>query len=305
MIDLKSIKFQFYRANIESKIPIGQISLHDYLFAIKNPKPKTLEIFQEIEKASLAGDKKLKAELKAKTFYFTPCITTDGEGRSYENIVSWTGIMIIDIDNLEVEFAKELKQHLFETYTFIIASFLSASKKGVKALVRIPICNSTDEFKSYFYGLMDEFQNYLGIDPSSKNCILPNYLTYDKELLYRTNATEWNKKGVQLDEFKAFDGIAEPLENVSDEDILGIKRMIRNMMMRIEVEQTAHVICRSSALLLGGYVGAGYLDFEDAQQYLFDLIDEIDYCQKSPRTYKHTCVQMIKKGATAPLIYER
>lgn len=304
-MNLKEIKFQFYRANIESRLPIGEINLYDYLFAIKNPKLEIVQIFQEIEKASLAGDKKLKAELKSKTYYFTPCIYTDSQGRSYENIKSWTGIMLIDVDNLEVEYAKELKQHLFETYPFVVASFLSASKKGVKALVRIPVCKSVDEFKGYFYGLMDEFQNYIGIDQSSKNCALPNYLTYDKDLLYRIDATIWDKKGIQLDEFKVFEGDIEQVENVSEEDVIGIKRMIRNMMLRIDIEQTAHVICRSSSLLLGGYVGAGYLDFEEAKEYLFSLVDELEYCQKSPKTYKQTIVQMLTKGATAPLIYER
>lgn len=305
MSDYLQIKFPYYRANIESKLPIGEITLYDYLYSIKNPKPHIESIFLEIEKASLAGDKKLKTELKSKLFYFTPCINTDGLGRSYENITAWTGLMLVDIDNLEVEFAKELKQHLFETYPFIIASFLSASKKGVKALVRIPVCNSVDEFKSYYYGLMDDFQNYLGIDTSSKNCSLPNYLTYDKDLLYRIDTTIWNKKGIQLDEFKAFEGEIEPLKNISEEDVLGIKRMIRNMMLKIDLEQTGHVICRSSALLLGGYVGTGYLEFEEAQDYMFDLVDEVEYCQKSPKTYKQTIVQMLKKGASAPLIYER
>lgn len=305
MSDYLQTQFQFYRANIESRLPVGEITLYDYLYAIKNPKPHIEDIFKEIEKASLAGDKKLKAELKSKTYYFTPCIISDGQGRSYENIELWTGIMLVDIDNLEAEFAKELKQHLFETYPFIIASFLSASKKGVKALVRIPVCKSIEEFKSYYYGLMDEFQNYSGIDSSSKNCVLPNYLTYDKDLLYRIDATVWEKKGIQLDEFKAFEGEVETVENVSEEDVLGIKRMIRNMMLRIDLEQSAHVICRSSALLLGGYVGTGYIDFEEAKEYMFDLVDEIEYCQKSPKTYKQTIIQMLTKGTSAPLLYER
>lgn len=115
-MDLKSYKFQYYPANIETKTPLGEINLYELLYSIKHPKPEILEVFKQIEQASNAGDKKLKAELKSKLFYMNPCVYTDGKGRRYENILKWTRLLIIDVDNLEPSFAVELKHHLFETH---------------------------------------------------------------------------------------------------------------------------------------------------------------------------------------------
>lgn len=292
-------KFQYYPSDIRIVKPLGFITLYDYLYKIKNPTEQTVALFKQIEEASAIGDLKLKSELKAKTYYFTPCIYSDGIGRSYSNIVSWTGLMIIDVDGLTPEYAIEFKEYLFNTYKFFISVFLSASKRGVKGIVRIPICQSTDEFKSYFYGLMDKFQEYRGIDFSSKNCALANYLTYDKELLYRLDATEWNSKGVQVDEFKIFSGEVDPLEEVTEEDVEQVKLILKRMFMKIS--DTGHLIVRSASLLAGGYCSAGYMDTGEMREYLFDLIDDTDYLQKSLKTYKTTCVQMLNKGFQSPV----
>ena len=86
-------KFQYYPSDIRVVKPLGDITLYDYLYKIKNPTEQTVNLFKQIEEASSVGDLKLKAELKAKTYYFTPCIFSDGQGRSYSNIKSWTGLM--------------------------------------------------------------------------------------------------------------------------------------------------------------------------------------------------------------------
>lgn len=301
------VKFQYYPSDIRTVRPLGEISLYDYLYKIKNPTEQTVTLFKQIEEASAIGNLKLKAELKAKTFYFTPCIFSDGQGRSYSNIKSWTGLMVVDVDGLTPEYAIEFKEYLFHTYKFFISVFLSASKRGVKGIVKIPICYSTDEFKSYFYGLMDKFQEYKGIDFSSKNSALANYLTYDKELLYRLDATEWNRKGIQLDEFKIFEGEVKPIEEVTEDDVEEVKLILRRMFNKIE--DSGHLIVRSASLLGGGYCSAGYMSIDEMGEYLFDLIDETDYLQKSPRTYKTTCLQMVNKGYQSPVYlnkdYER
>ena len=305
MSNYLSTTFSYYPANIAITEPLGEISLYDYLYAIKNPKPHILEVFKEIEKASLEGDLKKKADLKKKLYYFTPCCRTNGLGRSYESIVSFTNLLILDFDNLEKEFAVDLKEYIFNSYSCVIASFLSASKRGCKIIIRIPKCSSVDEFKSYFYGIASEMQYYKGFDSSSKNCILPNFLTYDPDLLYRLDATIWNKVGIQIDEFKEFDGEFEPLEDINPKDVVGIKLMIKRMLDKIEVEQQGHGNVVHTGLILGGFVGANYLSFEDAKEYVFDLMDNIEYLQKGLRGYQKTIIDMMKRGTLAPLKYER
>lgn len=292
-------KFQYYPNDIRITKPLGEVTLYDYLKAIKNPRPEMLSIFEEIEKISLLGDLKKKAELKAKLFYFTPCIYSDGEGRSYSNIESWTELMIVDIDGLDVEFAKEFKQYLFETYPFFIAVFLSASKKGIKGIVKIPKCHSTDEFKSYFYGLMVEFQYYKGIDFTSKNSALANYLTYDTQLLYRLDATTWEGRGLQIDEFKPYEGEIEIVEAPSEEDVEEIKKIISYIFAKIY--DSGHIFVRNASLIAGGYISAGYTEYDVMKDFLFDLIDSTPYLQKSPKTYKTTCLDMLRRGMMSPI----
>ena len=296
-------KFQYYPSDIRIVKPIGDITLYNYLYKIKNPSEQTITLFKQIEEASAIGDLKLKAELKAKTYYFTPCIFSDGQGRSYSNIKSWTGLMIIDVDGLTPEYAVEFKEYLFNTYKFFISVFLSASKRGVKGIVRIPICTSTDEFKSYFYGLMDKFQEYKGIDFSSKNCALANYLTYDRELLYRLDATEWNGKGIQIDEFKIYDIESEPLENVTEEDS---NKAVYIFTKGIEsIVDNAYPQMRSYCLMLGGFSGFGYINLKDAENLVKTCISNNEYMSKSTNHYIKNGIEFLYKGFSSPLPFKK
>lgn len=292
-------QFYYFPANIETRRPLGKIRLFDYLKAIKQPQPHIVELFKQIEQASLDKNKKLKDELKSKLYYFLPCVELDGLGRSYENVTGFTGIMIADMDNLEPEFAKELKEYLFYTYPFVIASFLSASKKGVKVLIRVPKVQSINQFKSLFYGLMSEWQYYKGMDFTPKNAVLANYLTYDTELLYRLDATEWDREGIQLDEFQEFKGEVEPLEEVDEKDVAKAKLILKRMFGNIT--DAGHQTVRSASLVGGGWVAYGYMSYDEMRDYLFELIEDTPYLQSKLKTYKTTCLQMLAKGMTAPL----
>lgn len=292
-------KFYYFPANIETKKPLGKVKLFDYLKAIKQPQPHIVELFKQIEQASLEKNKKLKDELKSKLYYFLPCVELDGLGRSYENVTGFTGLMIVDMDNLEPKFAKELKEYLFYTYPFVIASFLSASKKGVKILIRIPKVYSINQFKALFYGLMSEWQYYKGMDFTPKNAVLANYLTYDTELLYRLDATEWIKEGIQLDEFQEFTGEIEPLEEVDEKDLEKIKLILKRMFGNIT--DAGHQTVRSASLVGGGWIAYGYMSYDEMKDYLFELIEDTPYLQSKLKTYKTTCLQMLSKGMTSPL----
>jgi len=217
----------------------------------------------------------------------------------YENVVGFSGLMIVDLDNLEVELAKEIKEYLFYTYPFVIASFLSASKKGVKLIIKIPKVQSVNQFKSLFYGLMSEWQFYKGMDFTPKNSVLANYLTYDTELLYRLDATEWTKEGIQLDEFQVYEGEIEPLEEVDEADVEKIKLILKRMFSNIV--DAGHQTVRTCGLLGGGWVAYGYMSYDGMKDYLFELIESTPYLQSKLKTYKTTCIQMLNKGMLAPI----
>lgn len=293
----KDIKFQYYPCQISVPNPLGEVTLEQFIKANKNPKGEIVTLFEQIAAASAAGDMELKARLKSKLYYFTPCVTTDGLGRSYSNITGFTSFMTLDFDKLPN--APAFKQFLFDAIPSIIAAYLSPSKLGCKFIVKIPVCKTTDEFKSYFYGLAHYLEKYEGFDPSTQNCILPLYLSIDPDLLYRDNAETWTERGYKIDEFKVFEGEIEVLENVSDRDKERVKYILTKSMEKIV--DSGHFIIRSTALTAGGYVASGYYTQEEAEEILYSLISDNDYCRKNLRGYKQTAKEMIIKGMKSPL----
>jgi hypothetical protein len=205
--------------------------------------------------------------------------------------------MVLDFDKLPD--APAFKQFLFDAVPSIVAAYLSPSKKGCKFIVKIPVCKTTDEFKSYFYGMAYFLDKYEGFDPSTQNCILPLYLSIDPDLLYRDNPETWAKRGTKIDEFKPYVGEIEVLENVSEKDKNKVKTMLTRSMEKIV--DSGHYIVRSTALCAGGYVASGYLTREEAEDLLFGLIEDNSYLQKNVRGYKMTTKEMITKGMTGPL----
>lgn len=63
-MNILDTKIQYYPANIEQTIPIGEVSLRDFINSHKNPKENVVKLFKDISEASAKGDKKLKDELK-------------------------------------------------------------------------------------------------------------------------------------------------------------------------------------------------------------------------------------------------
>lgn len=186
-----------------------------------------------------------------------------------------------------------------------MATYLSPSRKGVKGLVRIPVVETVDEFKQYYYGLLSLLEDYKGVDTCQKNSALAHYWTHDSQMLYRLDATIFDRKGIQLDEFRISDTEFEPLENVEQEDIDGIKLMIKRMIDKVDAEQVGHGNIIHTGLVLGGYVGMGYLSYDEAVDYVFDLMDNSSYLQKGLHGYRKSMIQMIKLGLTSPLKYNK
>lgn len=291
--------FSYFPSNIKITKPLGDLSLKQMLDAIKQPKEDMIELFAKIEKASSEGDLKRKAELKQKLYYFVPTVRLDGQGRSYCNIVSFNNLMILDFDNLEKEHALAFQKYLFDTYPFIISSMISSSRKGVKAVVLTEGVSSIDDFKSVFYALATEMEQYEGFDGTGQNCVLSFYFCYSPELLYRDDAIPFTKRGGKINEMKVFEGEYEPLENVSEQDKETIRQRLRASLDKIT--DSGHFICRSTCLVGFGFAAAGYFEIEEMRELLYQLIEDTPYLHKSLTTYKKTCDDMMARGITSPL----
>lgn len=289
---MKQIIFPYYDADITHHTPLGYVSLEYMLNAIKHPKKDIKHIFEQIMIADENKDAKLKHELKTKLFSFNPCVYIVGK-RKYDNIKHFTGIMMLDFDKMESsQYAEEFKQYLFNTYPYIIASWLSASKRGVRAVVKIPVCSNKDEFKQYFGAIENELKIYKGFDPAPKNCVLPLFISYDPNILVRSDATIFNRKFIPIEK--------PPLKQYIITDKTSVIQSIIDKRINA-ISDSGHTILRATAYLLGGYVSAGYCQQDWAIDLMNKLIDSHHYLRQKASTYKKTSDTMIKKGMLSPI----
>lgn len=287
------IKFNYYPANIKDTKPLGLVTLERFINSVKNPKPETKHIFEQIKLADLNNDQATKQKLKSKLFYFTPCVNIS-EKRDYKHITEFTGLLCLDFDKLTEDYAAEFKQALFEEYKFIIACWLSASKRGVRAFVKIPICKSIEEFKQYFMAIEFELGIYKGFDSAPKNCVLPLFMSYDPDILFRHDYSTWTKKYIPMQKPKS------ESYNFNDKDFsTHVGFIVKKAIDKII--DNGHPQLRAAAYALGGYVGAGHIKESEAIDLIDKLIISNAYLSQKADIYKKTARTMISKGTQQPL----
>lgn len=294
--------FQYYKNDIHSSNPLGFVSLRHFINAHINPKPETVKLLNEIKYCTEKGDAQGKAKLKEQLYSFTPCvIIKPGTSRRYANIKSFTGLMVLDFDKINNAIA--FKEFLFSEYQEIIAAWVSPSGKGVKAFVKIPIVTSTDEFKSYYFGIASEMFQYNGFDESGQNSVLPLFISFDYNLLYRNDAETWNTKGIKVNDFTT--PITTPVHRLPDNyipnsnDEGAIIGIIKSGMDKIK--DNGHPQLRSLCLAVGGYVASGYISEYTALGEINKLIEQHDYLKKGIRGYQRTAQWAVRVGQSKPL----
>jgi hypothetical protein len=286
---------------VKSNKPLGFVSLDYFIKSTKNPKPHIINVFDNIYQAEISGNNELKSELKQNNlFYFTPCVIVD-EFRRYVNITAFTGLLVLDFDHISD--ASEFKKYLYDTYPFIICAYLSPSKMGVKCLVKIPVCKNINEFKAYFFGLQVEMKQYRGYDSATQNAVLPLFQSIDKELLYRDNAATWDIKGKNPRAIEK-----NPLKKYCTPLYSDIKknRVIKIIESSInKISNNGHPQLRSACIAAGGYIASRYIDYYEAENIIFSLIECNSYLQKGISGYKKTAKWAINEGMKNPIILQK
>jgi hypothetical protein len=291
----KDILFNYYAADIEKVKPLGVVSLHSFLEAIKNPKPDVRERILKIREATELKNEELKAELKMKLFSFT-CAVLVNNRRAYADIKKFTGLLVLDFD----KFANHsdaffFKQIMFEKFEFIHAAWFSSSGKGVRALVKIPICTSVDEYKSYFKAI--KFQTNLGkvkhFDMAPQNAVLPLFISFDEDILIREDSPLWDKKHNEPAT------VYTPPPLIDYKKDVDVKAIVSAALEKIS--DAGHPILRATAYAVGGYVGAGHLTKMEAISIMDWAIENHNYLNKKQSVYKQTARTMIEKGLNQPI----
>lgn len=294
------VEFQYYPARVDTKKPVGFLSLSEFAESIKNPSKEIKDVFAKIAQAEIDEDWELKAKLKQENlYYFTPCVFSNWKSRAYKDIDFFTGLAVLDFDH--IDHAEAFRDYIFNAYTCVAVAFVSSSKRGVKFLVKIPVVNTVLEFKAYFYGLGCEFDKFKGFDGTPQNAVLPLFLSYDEGLLYREDPTTWTTRGSKLNAFKVGEGVALPKDfKPTSEDATRVHGNIKKAFEAIVSNGHPQVI--AACVSLGGYVASGYLPQHEAEALAFGLIKANGYLQKGVNGYQKTARTAIQEGMKSNLL---
>lgn len=304
------IKFPYYKGNIYRSEAIGIVDLKYFIHSIKNPKKHIVDILKQVEQASKDGDLKLKRSLKHKLYAFTPTIMIEtGSRRNYENILYWTGLMQLDFDGLETKTeAKLMKKHIFENNKQIVCAFISPSGRGIKCLMRTKIPKNKEHYKALHKGMVNHFEQYSYLDLATKNAVLPLFLSYDKDILYRefSECEMWTSEDWTKPEYVEL--ITHPTTSI--QELKNNKDYYYNKVVRItekrinDIIDNGHPQVRSTSLILGSRVSAGYICKSDAESLIVNLINNNSYLNKNNKGYINTALWCLSQGIKSPMYFK-
>lgn len=282
----------YYIGGVYETVPKGTIDLCQFIVNIAIPSPKQVAQVDEIQRAMKAGNEELKQNLKTKLPFYTPAINCTQ--RRYVDITHFTGLMPVDFDKLDPHDAISLRKELM-TYPFVIASWLSASGRGVRGLVHVPICKNEVEYKARFKALAEVLSIYEGWDNAPQNAVLPLFYSYDREMITNADFTTFTdiytyKELPRKQNIKIY-------SDSDDEDHV-INIITKNIN---KITTTGHFILRSASYAMGGYVGMNYISESKAVEVMDHLICNNPYLSQKPSVYKKTAREMIFKGQEQPL----
>jgi hypothetical protein len=299
-----NIQFPYYSGNIKLTNVLGHVSLERFIQSIKSPKQNMLELFNQI---SLEQDKAKRRELKWGLYSFTPSVMIDkGKKRRLDNVVYFNPVIQIDIDNLDsTNEAIRVKEELFD-FDWCLTAFLSPSKKGVKGLMLVNQATSLLQFKAIYKSLLKNFERFKGLDFATKNAVLPLFLSYDKDILYR----DIGDCAVYVDEDWSVDSGLSPTTSTTtiiynkSEDRLK-NRVLSNAQFSVEnIVNNGHPQIMRAALIMGSRIAAGYIDQSTGTNHIVNLMQNNSYLKKNVKGYEKTILWGIEKGMANPIRFQ-
>ncbi|NWJ49445.1 MAG: primase C-terminal domain-containing protein [Bacteroidetes bacterium] len=145
------------------------------------------KLIRELRDYVKAGDLKRANEIKRSLLAFTPSATFEG-GRKLENMLKYTGIIVLDIDKLTDEDLLRIKA-IINQCEYTLACFVSPGGHGLKVLVCVGSQPSEHQFA--FNCLKEHYEALTGvsIDPSGKDITRLCFFSMDDALYYNPSAT--------------------------------------------------------------------------------------------------------------------
>jgi aspartate carbamoyltransferase regulatory subunit len=159
----------------------GEFKGNSYLPIIDN--------INSLTKEEILNDKGIVNRIKSQLPLFVSAVNC-GE-RNGESILSYTGLMTLDIDfDFRVynqEELEKIKQSIFYSEKHILCAFLSPSK-GIKLIVYVgDQCNSQECYSDLFNSIASyyKYKHGIDIDKSGRDAVRACYFSYDPNILSR------------------------------------------------------------------------------------------------------------------------
>jgi len=189
--------------NISSITPYENKDLYKVLEIIKSDKLKN-----QIAKIRLEKTKKERDKLKIKLLNATFCgkFTTRGNN----NLITHSGLACLDFDNCdELENLKSIINK--DKYT--LASFISPSGNGLKALVKIPLVDNNDDYQDYYVELIKHYNQPKYTDEGTKDIARATFLSYDPNIYINSESETFTDKRIRKEFNTEFKEVNIPLDN--------------------------------------------------------------------------------------------
>lgn len=283
-----------------------------------NPKPVNLldwlksdKYKPQVDAIRQLSDKAKRDTLKSQL----PGITPSGvfTHRRMSNLVSHTGFMAIDIDqddtNKQIENLSDLKQQISNIKQIAYCG-LSVSGTGYWAL--IPIEPDPKLHKAYFDYIAGIFASHwnISLDKSCKDISRLRGYSYDPEAYFNHEAVRLPpppqkvmKPAVNASNKtqKTRTGTFEEIKDLSQAREAGLKQV--EYRINQIVSTPGHQPLRSTAILMGGFVGKNIFGQSEAIAILHNLIERNSYLSNPEKiaTYKQTAIDGIEHGIKNPI----
>ena len=234
-----------------------------------------------------------------------------GQRPKNDNLLQHSGRLQIDIDSLGLKQALEVRK-LLASDPHIEAVFLSPSRLGVKAAMKIPICQNDDEHKQAFEAArryIREKYNLI-IDESCKDVRRLCFLSYDPQLVLNHDAVPLNTSEWSITEppVTVVDKPADPTESTEDlfEDspndltTVSAEHYLQQGLQQIRFasEGSRHRTYCKVAYSCGGLVSGGLLAREDTLKLLINAARKAR--PEDPADAERTVQQCFSEGEKKP-----
>ena len=248
---------------------------------------------EQVELVRRCETKTEQREAKKRVPYFT--VSGTFSKRSDAGLKEHSGLIALDIDadkNPDVDL--KAKRRLIETDLFTFACFTSVSGVGFCVIVAIP----AEHHEASFRALQRFYQDTYGlVIDSLPDVSRPRFVSYDPDLCYRPDAPTFEET---LEEIKP---VPQPvLYEPAPRTDFGQVVMSRALKMVFDApDGTKHGALRDAAYLLGGYVGSGYVDEQEAFESLYQAISSRPNVADLKQA-EATIRSGLRKGAEKPLL---